>query len=143
MLNNQCLLVELVNELEFLLQEYGQKLMENINSSFPPMPLAVAISTFVFYKEKAKFSELQTKLNPSKEPEKIKDYTLIDHLILGYQFYDALFYVYFHIYQSEKNLHWGNNSPEIREYPMFISKNSGTKSGQTKSILKYVPKMRY
>lgn len=119
MLNNQCLLVELVNELEFLLQEYGQKLMEYINSSFPPIPLAAAISTFVSYREKAKFSELQTKLNPGMEPEEIKDYKLSDYLILGYQFYDALFFVCSHKNGRNEKLLWGYQTGCIPRFSKF------------------------
>jgi len=113
-LDNQCLPVELVNELEFLLQEYGRELLDYINSSCPPLPLAAAISTFVFNKEIPKFNDLQTKLNPSKEPEEIKDYKLSDYLILGYQFYDAVFFVKTHSLDVIEGYFWGYRHSNIK-----------------------------
>ena len=125
-LDNKHLPVELVNELEFLLQEYGQELMDYINSSCPPFPLAAAISTFIFNKEKAKFSELQTKLNPSKEPDEIKAYKLSDYLILGYQFYDALFFVFSHKVKNSINNYWGLVYAELTDSMTYVEINIET-----------------
>ncbi|REL27271.1 hypothetical protein DXX93_12300 [Thalassotalea euphylliae] len=136
-LDNQCLPVELINELEFLLQEYGQELMDYINSSCPPLPLAAAISSFVFNKEKAKFSELQSKLNPSKEPDKIKAYKLSDYLILGYQFYDALF---FSLYHSQPLLtwYWGVPVKNLFDKPAYKNKGADSKVKYKPNKLKYL-----
>ncbi|REL35883.1 hypothetical protein [Thalassotalea euphylliae] len=137
LLTNSLLPVELINELGFLLQDYGRELIESINNQCPPLPLAAVISKFIFDKEKAKFRKLQTKLNPSKDIEEIKGYKLSDYLILGYQFYDALFFVYSHCYKSEIGYYWGLKVNELTEYPKFIEKSSDINFNRKKLSLKY------
>lgn len=127
--------IELINELEFLLQKYGNELIEFIKEQCPPLPLAAAISTFIFNKEKAKFRKLQTKLNPSKEPEDIKGFKLVDYLILGYQFYDALFFKCAHSGLKLSKFWWGIVYSSKFERPKGIE-NKEFKHGSSKSKLK-------
>ncbi|NMP32609.1 hypothetical protein HII17_13665 [Thalassotalea sp. M1531] len=121
LLTNSHLPVELINELGFLLQYYGKELIEHIKNQCPPLPLAAAISKFVFEKEKAKFQVLQLRLNPSKEPKDLTKFKLRDYLILGYSFYDALFFVYTHNYELDMGYVWGIVCP-VFELPNSRSK---------------------
>ena len=118
-MNNGHLPADLINELGFLLQDYGNELLHHIKVNCSPLPLAAAISSFIYEKEESEFYELQLKLNPSKDIDEIKDYGLREYLVLGYQFYDALFLVLEHKIKRKPCFYWGVLDESPIEYPIF------------------------
>jgi hypothetical protein len=127
LLDNNRLPVELINELGCLIQTYGKELLEYINNNCPPLPFAAAIAIFIYQKERQKFEALQRQLNPSKDLENIIDFRLSDYLALGYQFYDALYFTYFHRYRPEKFNIWGMDDSEYYQNLQIIIKQENEK----------------
>lgn len=142
LLNGKHLPLDLKNELGFLIQTYGNELLYFINQHCPPMSFSMAISAFIFEKEKHKVKKLQKILNRYIDIEDIIVYRLDDYLTLGYPFFDSLFYVYFYRYKIDKFNVWGLVSISEYEKPKYSPIEKIDKTVTTTKV-KNNPKGKY
>ena len=139
LLNNGQLSQDLINELGYFIQVYGDELLYFINKNSPPMLLIEAISLFTYEKEKHKFESLRKELNCYIDLEDISDYRFADYLTLGYSFYDSLFFVYMNRYQIHRYNVWNLVSNTEYEKPQFLEQENNVES-VTKTKVKNKPK---
>lgn len=121
LLVNGHLPIDLINELGFLIQTYGNELLHFISKNCPPLPVPVAISTFIMKKEKHKVKSLKNKLNPYIDIEDIVIYRLAEYITIGYPLFDSLFYVYFYRFKLNQYNPWCLVSNTEYEKPKFLS----------------------
>jgi len=110
-------------ELKQLLQSYGKELIDVINNSNGEACLAEIISVFVYEANASQRNVLATQLNVGTDEDNLKEYDLNDYLILGFKFYDALFYCWTHKYEVERFIQWGI---DYSDYYAEISAEIGT-----------------
>lgn len=122
LLNNGQLPPDLIKELGFFIQMYGDELIYFINVNCPPMLFLKAISAFIVQKEKYRFKELKSELNCYIDLEDVSDYRFVDYLTLGYSFYDSLYFVYMNRYQINRHNVWGLVSNTEYEKPRMLIK---------------------
>ncbi|MEO3682296.1 hypothetical protein ABHN84_08295 [Shewanella vesiculosa] len=116
---------ELVEELAFLIQKYGDELLFFMNLNYPLNTIYESISNFVFKKESHKYNDLSSKLNRYIDVEDIEKYRLNDYLTLGYHFIDSLFLVYFYrLYTGKYNV-WDLVSSFDYDKPLFLFIDNG------------------
>jgi hypothetical protein len=139
LLNNGQLSQDLINELGYFIQVYGDELLYFINQNCPPMLLIEAISLFTYEKEKYKFESLRKELNYYIDLEDISGYRFADYLTLGYSFYDSLFFVYMNRYQIHRYNVWNLVSNTEYEKPQFLEQENNIAS-TSKTKVKNKPK---
>lgn len=139
LLLNGKLSPELINELGYFIQVFGDELLHFIKINCPPMSLIEAVSVFTFEKEKYRFETLRKELNCYSDLEDISQYRLADYLTLGYSFYDSLFFVYMNRYQIDNYNVWNLISKTEYEKPQLIKQENKTGS-TSKTIVKNKPK---
>ena len=140
LLNNGQLSQDLINELGYFIQVYGDELLYFINKNCPPMLLIEAISVFTYEKEKYKFESLRKELNCYIDLEDVSDYRFASYLTLGYSFYDSLFFVFMNRYQIDRHNVWNLVSNTEYEKPQFLEQENNVES-VTKTQVKNKPKL--
>jgi hypothetical protein len=143
LLSNSKLHEELIFEVNSLFKIYGRELIEFLKENSPPLSVITAISVFIANKEKYKVKTLQSSLNQRTSEEKLLEFDLSQYLILGYCFYDGLYFTYFHRYQPEKFILWGrDDSDYYYEMNLRLEKSEDiAENKQGKSKRKYTPRL--
>ena len=139
LLLNGKLSPDLINELGYFIQVYGDELIHFIKNNCPPMLLIEAVSVFTFEKEKYQFETLRKELNCYIDLEDVSDYRFASYLTLGYSFYDSLFFVYMNRYQIHRYNVWNLVSNTEYEKPQFLEQENNIES-TSKTKVKNKPK---
>lgn len=139
LLLNGKLSPDLINELGYFIQVYGDELLHFIKINCPPMLLVETVSVFIFAKEKHQFETLRKELNCYSDLEDVSKYRLADYLTLGYSFYDSLFFVYMNRYQIDNCNVWNLISKTEYEKPQLFKQENKTNSTSI-GIVKNKPK---
>lgn len=139
LLLNGKLSPDLINELGYFIQVYGDELLHFIKKNCPPMLLIEAVSVFTVEIEKHQFERLKKDLNCYIDLEDVSQFRLADYLTLGYSFYDSLFFVYMNRYQINNYNVWNLISNTEYEKPQYLKQENKTDS-TSKTKVKNKPK---
>lgn len=120
------------SEMKSLLLYYGEEIIDYLESNIGNVPIGALLSRFVLKKEELYRQKLVRVLNYSTNEKDLKKYVLRDYLALGFNFYDALFFVTTHKYKTQLHVHWG------MDYSQFYSKKVVEKSVNGKKFGKKV-----
>lgn len=128
LLFNEKLVPDLISEIGFVIQTYGDELLYVINENCSPKSLSERISIFIYEKEKHRLKALIKKLNSYTDLEDISQYRLSDYITLGFSFYDSLFFAYMNRYQICYYNVWNLVSNTEYEKPLYLKQTNNIES---------------